>query len=43
MGAMTFVFQIVLGVHIAAGVVALLVFWVPLVTKKGGTVHRRVG
>ena len=43
MGAMALVFQIVLGVHIAAGVVALLVFWVPLVTKKGGTVHRRVG
>jgi hypothetical protein len=36
-------FQIVLGVHIAAGAVALLVFWIPLVTKKGGRTHRRVG
>jgi uncharacterized membrane protein len=36
-------FQIVLAVHIAAGAVALLVFSVPLVTKKGGRAHRRVG
>jgi uncharacterized membrane protein len=32
-----------LAVHIAAGAVALLVFSVPLVTKKGGRTHRRVG
>ena len=36
-------FQSVLAVHVAAGAVALLVFWVPLVTKKGGRTHRRVG
>jgi uncharacterized membrane protein len=36
-------FQIVLAVHIAAGAVSLLVFSVPLVTKKGGRTHRRVG
>ena len=29
--------------HIAAGVVALLTFWVPLVVTKGNAVHRRVG
>lgn len=40
---MTFFFQLVLGVHIGAGILALLVFWLPLVTKKGGTTHRRVG
>ncbi len=40
---MALLFQSVLAVHIAAGTVALLVFWVPLVTKKGGRTHRRVG
>jgi uncharacterized membrane protein len=40
---MALLFQSVLAVHIAAGAVALLVFWVPLVTKKGGRTHRRVG
>jgi uncharacterized membrane protein len=40
---MALLFQSVLAVHVAAGAVALLVFWVPLVTKKGGRTHRRVG
>lgn len=40
---MALFFRIVLDVHIAAGVVALLVFWIPLVTKKGGPTHRRAG
>jgi uncharacterized membrane protein len=40
---MALLFQSVLAIHIAAGAVALLVFWVPLVTKKGGRTHRRVG
>ena len=43
MGTMALLFQSVLAVHIAAGAVALLVFWIPLVTKKGGRTHRRVG
>jgi len=43
MAAMERLFQIVLAVHIAAGAVSLLVFSVPLVTKKGGRTHRRVG
>ncbi len=43
MARMTFLFQLVLGLHIGAGILALLVFLVPLVTKKGGTTHRRVG
>ncbi len=42
-GAMGPLFQTILAVHIAAGAVALLVFWVPLVTKKGGRTHRRIG
>jgi len=36
-------FRVLLGLHIAAGAVALAVFWIPLVTRKGGTTHRRVG
>jgi uncharacterized membrane protein len=40
---MALLFPRVLAVHIAAGAVALLVFWVPLVTKKGGRTHRCVG
>jgi uncharacterized membrane protein len=42
-GAMERLFQVVLAVHIAAGAVSLLVFSVPLVTKKGGRTHRRFG
>jgi hypothetical protein len=30
-------------VHIAAGSVALAVFWIPLVAPKGGWLHRRAG
>jgi hypothetical protein len=40
---MSLFFKSVLGLHIGAGILALLVFWLPLVTKKGGTTHRRVG
>lgn len=40
---MALVFHIVLGLHIIAGAAALLVFWIPLVTRKGGTTHRRAG
>jgi len=42
-GAMDRLLQVVLAVHLAAGAVSLLVFSVPLVTKKGGRTHRRVG
>ena len=37
------VFQTILTVHIAAGAASLLVFSVPLIAKKGGRTHRRVG
>jgi hypothetical protein len=40
---MALIFRIVLGLHIIAGAVALLVFWIPLVTSKGGRTHRRAG
>lgn len=30
-------------VHLTAGVAALLLFWVPALTKKGGLQHRRAG
>jgi uncharacterized membrane protein len=30
-------------VHIAAGFVALILFWLPLLTKKGGKAHNRTG
>jgi len=40
---MILAFKIALWAHIAAGAVALSVFWLPLVTKKGGRAHRRAG
>jgi hypothetical protein len=40
---MPLIFRIVLGIHIVAGASALLVFWIPLVTRKGGPTHRRAG
>jgi uncharacterized membrane protein len=40
---MALLYSVVLTLHIAAGAVALLVFWIPLVAKKGGRLHRRVG
>ena len=40
---MILAFKIALWVHVAAGAVALSVFWLPLVAKKGGALHRRVG
>jgi hypothetical protein len=40
---MALLFRILFGIHILAGAVALLVFWIPLVTKKGGRAHRAFG
>ncbi|WP_258871274.1 DUF2306 domain-containing protein, partial [Halobacillus trueperi] len=36
-------FSIMLTIHIIAGFSALAVFWIPLVTKKSGNTHRKVG
>jgi uncharacterized membrane protein len=43
MTVVALIFRIVLGIHIIAGGAALLVFWIPLVTRKGGRTHRRAG
>jgi hypothetical protein len=43
MTVMALIFRIVLGIHIIAGAAALLVFWIPLVTRKGGRTHRGAG
>ena len=32
-----------LPLHIAAGGVSLILFWLPILTKKGRTAHRRIG
>lgn len=41
--AMDILFHWARMLHIASGFAALLVFWLPLVAKKGGQLHRRVG
>jgi len=40
---MALLFRLLFDLHVLAGAVALLVFWIPLVTKKGGRTHRTVG
>jgi uncharacterized membrane protein len=40
---MTLLYGVALRIHVVAGAVALLVFWIPLVAKKGGRLHRRIG
>ncbi|WP_281888527.1 DUF2306 domain-containing protein [Paenibacillus sp. YYML68] len=41
--SLAMLFQVLLKLHVVAGFTALLVFWIPMVTKKGGKVHSRVG
>jgi len=36
-------FQLSRWLHIGSGFLALLVFWVPIVARKGGKLHNRVG
>ncbi|ARI75568.1 DUF2306 domain-containing protein [Halobacillus mangrovi] len=36
-------FKSVLMLHVIAGFTALAIFWIPLVTKKGGKLHKRIG
>lgn len=40
---MAFFFRIAFDMHVVAGAIALAVLGVPLLTKKGGRVHRAVG
>lgn len=35
--------QLLLYAHIGFGAVALVLFWLPLITKKGSVAHRRIG
>ncbi|RFU61822.1 DUF2306 domain-containing protein [Peribacillus glennii] len=37
------VFSLFRIIHIIAGFLALIIFWIPMVTKKGGKIHNRVG
>jgi uncharacterized membrane protein len=41
--ALEFIFNGLRILHIIGGFVALFVFWVPIVTKKGGKLHNRFG
>ena len=38
---MTILDSVLLLAHVVAGTVALLIFWVPVVVRKGGSVHRQ--
>ncbi|PTL76100.1 DUF2306 domain-containing protein [Vitiosangium sp. GDMCC 1.1324] len=40
---MSLVPTVLLWIHVAAGMTALSVFWLPMVARKGGPLHRRVG
>lgn len=40
---MELIFNYFKWLHIVAGFLALLIFWLPIVTKKGGKVHNRIG
>lgn len=40
---MSFLYDALRMTHIVAGAVALVLFWVPALTRKGGRVHRRAG
>lgn len=35
--------SITLIIHIIAGSISLILFWLPVVTKKGGNLHRKIG
>ena len=39
----SFLLDALLALHVAAGVLSLVLFWLPILTKKGRTVHRRIG
>jgi len=39
----SFLLEALLALHVAAGVLSLVLFWLPIITKKGRTAHRRIG
>jgi uncharacterized membrane protein len=38
-----YLFDMFRWLHIAAGFLALLIFWIPMITAKGGKIHNRIG
>ncbi len=40
---MNLIFQALLVIHIVAGAVSLVLFWIPVSVRKGGRVHVRIG
>lgn len=36
-------FKIILYIHIAFGALSLIVFWIPVIVKKGGDIHNKAG
>jgi len=35
--------DILLWIHIPAGTLSLILFWIPVIVKKGGNIHRKIG
>ena len=35
--------EILLATHVIAGMISLIIFWIPIFVKKGGNLHRSVG
>ena len=40
---MPVIYHVLLMIHVAAGVVGLIAFWIPLFARKGGRLHVRAG
>ncbi len=40
---MELLFKTILTIHIAAGTISLITFWIPVFTKKGGNLHVKIG
>lgn len=40
---MDYITKSVLGIHVLAGTISLVLFWIPALSKKGNTTHRKVG
>lgn len=40
---MTSLFNVIVWAHVAAGFTGLVAFWIPIVVRKGGTLHKRAG
>ena len=36
-------YSLIIKLHIPAGFISLVLFWIPVITKKGGKTHRKVG